>query len=288
MASYQIYEFNGVALPLYNPEADHSTGSVPSTLRPSIGGIFDVYGARQRLPDTVQFGVRGTYAAGNGSTLLVDHAGRYIITHSGSRILVASPLQWLRLQVDTMRAQIGVRGTIRRRRWDDTTVTQWKTARLLSLQEKSNTQARTGMAEYDLLFETAHAAWRSFAASTVTENLVANNWCALNVTSDGNAPVTDPTITIAASGTITSIQIVCMALDVDLRWVGSVASGRSLVISCGAMSVLRAGVDAYSGFALGAGHMARGWLPLAAGINTLLVYADGPGTVAVGHYNQFI
>ena len=288
MASYQIYQFDGVALPLYNPEADHSTGAAGSTLRQSIGGVFDTYGTRQRLPSSVQFGVRGIYAAGDGNTLLIDHAGNHIVDHSGNRILVATAEQWLRLQVDALRAKIGVRGTIWRRRWQDLTVTQWKTARLLSIQEKGNTELRTSMAEFDLAFETAHAAWRSAAASTVSGNLVSGGYLGLNVTSDGNAPVTDPVITITASGTITSIAIVGVALGVDLRWTGALYAGQSLVIDCGAMSVLKAGVDAYVGLALGAGHTARGWLPVAYGINVLTVYANGAGTASISHYNQFI
>ena len=288
MASYQIYQFDGVALPLYNPETDLSSGVAASTLRQSIGGTFDVYGSRQRLPDVVKFTTRGIYVAGDGNTLLVDHSGNRILDHSGNRILVATSLQWLRLQVDTLRARAGVRGTIWRRRWQDTTVTQWKTARLLSVKEAGSTKLRTALAELECAFETAHAAWRSSAASTVSGNLVSGGYVGLNATSDGNAPVTDPEITVTASGAITDVRIACAALGVDLRWTGTLASGHTLTIDCGAMSVFRSGSDAYSGFTLSAGHTARGWLPLAAGINALTVYADGTGTAQISHYNQWM
>jgi hypothetical protein len=288
MASYQIYQFDGVALPLYNPETDHSTGAAGSTLRRSIGGVFDTYGARQRLPDIVPFGIRGIYAGGDGNTLLVDHSGNHILDHSGNRILVATAAQWLRLQVDELRSRIGVRGTIWRRRWDNLAVAQWKTARLLSIKESGNTELRTALAEFDLAFETAHAAWRSAAASTVSGNLVSGGLLGLNATSSGNAPVTDPVITIAASGAITSIVIGCVALGVDLRWAGTLSPGQALVIDCGAMSVLQAGGNAYSGLTLGAGHTARGWLPLNYGINVVTIYANGAGTASISHYDKFI
>lgn len=288
MASYQIYQFDGVGLPLYNPETDLMSGVVASTLRQSIGGTFDIYGIRQRLPDTLNFAVNGTYAAADANILLIDHAGNRILDHANNRILVATPTQWLRLQVDALRSRIGVRGTIWRRRWQDTTVTQWKTARLLSINELGNTRLRTYLAELDCQFETAHAAWRSSAASTVSGNLVSGGPLGLNVTSDGNAPVTDPVITITASGSITSIQIVCVAAGVDLTWTGTLSAGQSLVIDCGAPSVLKAGANAYSGLTLGAGHTARGWLPLAAGINVLTVYANGTGTASISHYNQWM
>lgn len=225
MASYQIYQFDSVPLPLYNPEADHSPGVVGSTLRQSIGGVFDVYGTRQRLPDVVNFGLRGIYAAGEGNTLPVDHSGNHILDHSGNHILIATSEQWLRQQVDLLRSRIGVRGTIWRRRWEDTTVTEWKTARLLALKESGNTQLRTVLAEFDLSFETAHAAWRSASASTASGNLVSGGYLGLLATSGGNAPVMDPVVTIAAGGTITSIEIVCVAAGVDLRWAGSLAAG---------------------------------------------------------------
>lgn len=49
MAVYQIYQFDGVALPLYNPEATHDAGPSASTLRESLGGTYDVYGTRRRM-----------------------------------------------------------------------------------------------------------------------------------------------------------------------------------------------------------------------------------------------
>lgn len=288
MASYQIYLFDNVTLPLYNPEADLSTGAAPSTLRASVGGTFDVYGSRQRLPDVVQFSVRGIYAAGEDNLVLVDHAGNHIVDHSGNRILVATATQYLRLQVDELRSRIGVRGTIWRRRWENTAIRQWKTARLLSIKEQGNTELRSVLAELDCTFETAHPAWRDEAASAPSATLVSGSWCALNAESVGNAPVTDPVITITASGTITSAQIVCVAAGVDLRWAGTLSSGQALVIDCGAPSVARAGVNAYSQFSLGSGHTARGWLPLAAGVNVISVYANGPGTVTISFYNKWL
>ena len=93
MSSYQIYEFDGVPLPLYNPEQDLSTGTVDSTLMASVGGTFDVWSAYQRTPQKIKHTVSGIYAADDSLLLLKDHAGNQIVDHAGNRIMVATASQ---------------------------------------------------------------------------------------------------------------------------------------------------------------------------------------------------
>ena len=47
MAIYQIDQFDGVLLPLYNPEQDLSPAAVDSTLEASIDATFDAAGSRR-------------------------------------------------------------------------------------------------------------------------------------------------------------------------------------------------------------------------------------------------
>lgn len=289
MAVYQIYQFDSVPLPLYNPEATHDAGPTDSTLMKSIGGVFDVYGSRRRLPSIQRITVGGIYAVPDTPYVyLVDHAGVYIVDHQGDYQITATAQGYLRRQVDAIRAKQGVRGTLWRRRWDDTTVSQWKTARLLNVRERGSAEQRAQYAQVDLEFETAHAAWRAATASTVSKSLVSGGSAGLNVTAGGNTPVTDAALTITASGTITSLAIKGLHAGIDLRWNGSLASGQALIIDAGAQTVLRSGSDAYSGFALGSGHTAQGWLPLAEGITPLIVESNGPGTAAAFWYDQWI
>jgi len=288
MSSYQIYEFDGVALPIYNPEQDLSTGTVNSTLLASVGGTFDVWSAYQRTPRMTKHAVGGIYAADDALLLLVDHAGNQIVDHAGNRIMVATDTQQVRGLVDALRAKVGVRGSLWRRRWDDTTVTQWKTARLLSVQEKSSLEQRTVAAQCDCVFESAMANWRDATVDTISGTLVAGGQVGLLLEDEGNATIEDSTITVTAAGTITSLQFAIAALGIDLRYTGTIGAGSVLTIDCGTQTVTVNGVAAYSGFSLGSGHTARSWLPLPPGPWAMLVGSDGAGTVASSHYDQWV
>lgn len=288
MAIYQIYEFDGAALPLYNPETSHDTGPSDSTLRTSIGGVFDVYGTRRRLPTVMSVQVSGIYAAADDAYVYeVDHTGAYMVDHLGAYMVTATAQGYLRRQVDAIRAKQGVRGSLWRRRWDDTSVEQWKTARLLAVRERGSAEQRARYARVDLEFETAHAAWRAATASSASKLLVSGGTAGINVTADGNATVSDAIITIAPSGTITSLAIKGLHAGIDLRWTGSISSGW-LVIDCGAQTVTRSTTSQYSGFSLGSGHRAQGWLPMVPGITPLVIESNGPGTATIAWYDQWI
>lgn len=288
MAVYQIYQFDDVALPLYNPEATHDAGPTLSTVRASIGGTFDVYGGRRRLPQLLKIQVSGIYVSEDDYVLLVSHDGKYIVDHQGDFIATATALGYLRRQVDAIRGKQGVRGTLYRRRWDNTSVVQWKTARLLAVRERGSTEQRARYAQIDLEFETAMAAWRSLAASSASGTLVSGGAVGLNVTADGNAPISDAVITFTASGAISALAVVGLHAGIDLRYAGSIGAGSVLQIDCGAQTVLLNGANAYSGFSLGSGHTAQGWLPMAEGITPLVVESNGAGSVAISWYDQWI
>lgn len=288
MSVYQFYQFDGVNLPIYDPEQDLSTGTVDSTLLASVGGTVDVWSGYQRSPRTVKHTVGGIYEATDSAYPLVDHAGNNIVDHAGNRIIAGTAEGILRGQVESLRAKLGVAGSLWRRRWDDTTITQWKTARLLALQQRSERDHRTLLAKVDCVFESAMANWRSSAVDTVSGNLVAGGQVGLLLGGEGNATVEDSVLTVTAAGTITSLQFVCVALGVDLRYAGTIGAGSVLVINCGSQTVTVNGVAAYSGFSLGAGHTARGWLPLPPGPWAMVVSSNGAGTVASSHYDQWV
>jgi hypothetical protein len=288
MSSYQIYEFDGVPLPIYDPEQDLSTGTVDSTLLASVGGTFDVWSSYQRTPRMVKHAVGGVYVADDVLLLLVDHAGNQIVDHAGNRIMVATDTQHVRGQVDALRAKVGVRASLWRRRWDDTTVSQWKTARLLAVQEKSDLQHRTVAAQCDCVFESAMANWRDATIDTISGTLVSSGQVGLLLGSDGNATIEDSTINVTASGTISYLQFTIATLGVDLRYAGTIGAGSVLTIDCGAQTVTLNGAAAYSGFSLGGGHSARSWLPLPPGTWAMLVGSNGAGTVQTSHYDQWV
>jgi hypothetical protein len=290
MSSYQIYQFDGVDLPEYNPEQDLSTGTVESTLLASIGGTVELWPGIQRLPRMAKTVVSGIYAAEADLLLVVDHAGNQIVDHASNRIYAATGQQHLRLQVDAIRAKHGVTGSLWRRRWDNTSVRQWKTARLLAVQERSDVKHRTLAAKIDCIFESALANWRDSAVDVMTGTLVSGGHVGMLLDSSGNATIDDSTISITATGgTISSVTVAVPELGIDLRWTGSLADGRTLTIDCGAQVVrIGSSAGAYSGFSLGPGHTARGWLPLPPGSWAMLVGANGPGSVESRHYDQWV
>jgi hypothetical protein len=288
MSSYQIYQFDGVALPLYNPEQDLSTGGVDSTLLASVGGTFDVWSGWRRLPRIVRHTVSGIYAAPDGTAYIVDHAGNQIVDHAGNAIIAGTAQALLRGQVDAIRAELGFVGPLWRRRWDDPAVAQWKAARLVAVQEKSDIKHRTIAAKLDCVFESAQAAWRDASIDTVSGSLVANGQVALALESSGTAQIDDSTITVTAAGTITSLRFEILHLGIDLRYTGTLPVGAVLQIDCGTQAVTVNGAAAYSGFALGSGHTARGWMPLPPGMWPLQVASNGAGTVSSSHYDQWV
>lgn len=286
--SYRISAFGAVNLPDAMTEDDLSTVRVRSGLADTLGGAVDVFGARQRLPGRQELSVSGLYVG--DVRYLVTATGNQLVDHNGNLLIASTGRNWLRQQVDALRGMVGKRASLWRRR-DDDGAQQWRTARLLGVQTKQDTERWAAeVAEINATFETAQAAWRAANAVTDSASLSANVTATKVVTALGNAPVEDAVITMtAAGGTLTSLRVRVTALGVDWTWTGSLAAGQSLVVDCGAMTVRKQGADAYSGFVLNAGHTAAGWLPLAVGDNSVLLLTSGAGgTCAISHYDQWI
>ena len=284
--SYRITAFGAVPLPDAMTEDDLSTGRVASSLVPTLGGALDIYGTRQRAPGKQEIEVRGMYVG--EVRYLVSHAGDQLVDHAGNLLIAGSSRNWLRQQVDALRGMVGRRDQLWRRR-DEDGVRQWRTARLLGVHMEQDTERWAAeVAEVRATFEAAQGAWRGVAAVVDTASLTANVTATETVTVLGNAPVEDAIITLTATGTITSLRVRVLALGIDWTWAGTLTAGQSLVVDCGALTVRKAGLDAYSGFTLNAGHTAAGWLPLAVGDNAVLLLATGTGTATISHYDQWL
>lgn len=269
MSSYQIYEFDGVTLPLYNQQQDLGTGAVASSIVLSAGGSFDWAGTARRLPRLQAAVVSGIYAAEVDGDTLVTDAGDRIIETTAVPIVTHGGRADLRAQVAALKGKIGRRGTLRRRRFDDFAVAEWRTARLLDVRERGQVEERGWRAGLDLTFETVAPGWR--AASQSTANLLSGG--AVSVA--GDLPVRHAVLTVTASATISSVAVYSAARGIDWTWTGTLAAGASLVVSDEARTVLNAGADAYSGFALGSAHTATGWLDLEPGVQSVMVTVTG-------------
>jgi hypothetical protein len=287
MAVYQIYQFDDAALPLYNPEQQLSPPAAPSALVASIGGQFDYAGGRRELAQAHEISVRGIYAAPE-TAYLVDHAGNQIVDHASNDIIVATALGYLRYQMQALTDKIGCQGTLWRRRWDDETVAQWKTARLRTVRQSHDYKRRLYLAEIEAAFESSMVGWRAATAVTVSGTLVTNGRVGLRIDGGGDVQIDDAVLTIAATGAITSLTIAATDAGIELVYAGTLASGQTLTIDAGARTVKRGTANHYQYFSLGAKHTADGWLPLARGVTPLVIYSDGPGTATVRYYHQFL
>jgi hypothetical protein len=287
MAIYQIDQFDGVALPTYNPEQELAPAAVDSTLTASIGATFDRAGSRRELATRHALKVSGIFAS-TETVYLVDHAGNRIVDHAGNRIIVATALGWLRGQVENLTGRVGQRGTLWRKRWDAEATRQWKMARLLRVNLPHDYTRRLNVVECGCQFESTMAAWRAATATTSSGSIAGAGYAGLTVSNGGQITVDDAVLTVTATAAISAVRVECPAAGIGLAWAGSLGAGASLVIDCGAKTVRVNGVDAYSGFSLAAGHTAEGWLPLAKGVTPLMVYLSAAGAVSLAHYNQFL
>ncbi len=282
--AYRITLFDDVALPFYNWSQDLGPGDTPSGLRASLGGAYDFIGTRQRLPVTAQHAIEGVYA---GDDLYwADHLDNQMVDESDNALMIGDMETTLRAQIDLIANKLGARGTLWRQRADDSAL-QWKTARLIAVTRDGKYDERTTLATVACTFETAHAAWRAQTQKSDAANLAAYGYAGVQVNNGGGVTVEDAQILIAATSTITAIRVEVPRLGVYLTWAGTLASGSTLTIDCGAKTVRNGTTDAYSGFALGAAHTALTWLSLPVGPSSVLVYANGTGTATIKHYDQF-
>jgi hypothetical protein len=283
MAGYKLTTFDGVALPEYDGEPDLSPAEATPTLMRSIGGVFDTWGSTRRLPDMHTVGFTGTYL---GETdFVIDEVGGYNINESGDFWIAGTGANRLRAQVDALLEKQGVRGLLVRQRLDDS-VNQTKRARLVAVDWKPRTDERTVLAVVSPRFEVAQGAWKNETVTTSTKAL-AVAWVGLNVVNGGMQAVHDAVITITATNAISDIKIQ-RGGTIDLRFTGTIAAGKKLIINCGAQTVLNDSVNAYSSFSVGSKHTVEGWLPLARGTNALMISSNAIGSISITHYDQWL
>ena len=253
--AYSLVTFDSVNLPLCMPEDPLGSGAVQPGLAGAAGGVFDRYNGRTVLPRVRPIDFRGRY---DGSSTA------------------------LRTQLDALRAKVGVWGLLVRKR-DDDSVLQSVYARLLSV-DGTWVLEDGASATLNLRWETGEPSWRAATGSTASGSVGGST----SIVNDGTAPVVDAIITLTASGgALVNPTLTIAALGVALKWTGSIADTKALVIDCGAMTVKNDGANAYSGFSLEAAHTARGWMPLTVATHALAVAGTGAGSVGVAFVKRY-
>lgn len=264
---YYLYSFGSNILPQAQANFDSSTPAAVNPMLLTIGGGFDVLG-----------------------TASAPLATPYTISHSG--LLRASSLANLKTLLDGWRAAVGSRGTLTRRTFGSSPTSQTVSARLIQVQTQTEPVHQFGVFQpATFLFATSDEFWRASSSSSASVALDASPKT-LTVTTTGNAPVRDAVVTITAQTSAITVVTVAISGVAEWTYTGSIAAAAALVVDCGARTVRSgAGVDLYSGFALGNNHASDQWLPLVVGANTVTITKTGGGatsTCAVAYYQKYV
>lgn len=281
---YRIISFDGALLPTGKPLDDLSTGQVESTVVDSLASAFDFYGSTRRLPRRQLIEYTGIYAG--PAIYEVDDRGNRLVDGSGNSIIVTNTDydSYLRIAVDHLKAHVGEKGILLRRREDDGAY-QWKNARLLSVNHKRVNEDTDILIRVSCVFETIDPTWKSETATNTVQALAATATTNMTLTVSGEEEVTDSIITIAASSNVTQIEVK-ISTNQWLYFNGTILATKSLVIDCGAYTVKNDGVGAYANFFL-LGTI-QAWLCLSPGSNTIsFVTVGGPATATITHYDQW-
>lgn len=281
---YQYTTFDGVDLPTYNPQTDLSSGAVDSALVDSIGGAFDVVGVGGlRLPRKATVTVNGVYVS-DGPNYIVDHLGNFIVDHLGNFIVSGDAGADLRTQIDELYGKLGKRGRLYRTRFDDSS-RQYKTARLLHVNHQRQLDDRLFKSTVTATFETTDAGWHENSLNIVTPSLIAG-LTTFQVSMPGNCTVTDALLFFNATASVTSINVV--GSGIDWTWNGTLASGDTLQIDCASQTIRAEGFDAYAYLTLNPNHTSSSWFPIAPGVNTYNVTANGTIDLEIFFHDQWI
>jgi hypothetical protein len=283
--SYRLHRFGDVNLPIYNIKSDFSQGQVESTLLDSVGGTFDYYGTRRRLPRKQNIGFTGLYLGER--SYLVDHLGNRFVDHLGNPFITGSGTGGLLAQLEAIYGMLGKRDRLYRQYFDDSTRLEWKQARLLNIQHQRENEDTELTATLSFLWETNMIGWRSENA-TETELESGTGERSFSVQVDGTLDVYDAIITITATNTTSSIYLQNTTSTAHWRWTGSLLAGNDLVIDCGTQTVFNNGTSAYTGIEYQASHLTRGIFPLYVGANSININSNAEVSVVISHYNQYI
>lgn len=258
---YHLERFIDVYLPAGNPSSDLSPIPAKPAIVQTLSGPFDMDqgdDAVDDLPHTITYD-----ALSDGDT--AD--------------------EW-RLTEDALRALVGKRGWLWRRSEDEAQELQRAICKLMSNGGPRSTQDKMwkmdsfswlqldhwrGHYHIDWALDDGHFLDDELYLDDDATYTVTTAPQTITLTNDGNARVTDAIITITAGGvSITDVSIVKTG-ESDLQFTGVITAHHSLVIDCGAYSVLNNGVDAYTDFELDTDHAINEWLRLDPGANEIII-----------------
>ena len=239
--SYWLERFGSVLLPEGPESSDAGTGgSRLDLLELPGGGVFDGQGTGRSPRELTRPGMRVALLAGCPADLRERYA--------------------------ELRALRGTRDQLYRRHVDGQR--EWIQARLAEVETRWRPDNLRHL-ELDLRFVLLSAFWCGLARDITT--VLDSSPKTVVLPNGGNVATNDVVLTLTAGSEDIDQVTVTVAGVSQWTWTGDLNPGQVLVVDCGARSVEKGGVDAYSGFALGAGHTIDDWLRLEPGNNNVVV-----------------
>jgi len=239
---YKLYQFNSVDLPDSISMHELGPGRFSSrALNLPGGGLFDPDGAETVIPGLRQIRCDGR------------------IGKTGTEAQFETAL-------DNLMALDGVRAQLTRQKSSDSSY-QWIYARCVGVWAP-----RSGKNHVDvsMMFELLQPSWSS---STQVSDVTLKTG-PTSLTNSGNVNQRDIQFTIGADSTdITAISIANTTTGHTLEWAGTLTAGNSLVIDCGALSVLNNGSGDYA--SLTPPSDKDEWMMLEPGTNSFTVTITG-------------
>lgn len=269
--SYRIDEFDGVPLPLGVPRYPNDPAPAESSIRRTTGGYYDTRGDYDSLPASQTLVVTAT--ASGVTEYLTDETGDILTDETGDPLIAGEAQAMLRAQIVSIAEKMRKVGPLWRTRIDDS-VRQWKKARFSRMVEIT-TSRNLYHQELACSFESLMAHWHAETVTSVTASATAAVPASLTIENPGST-IEDAVLTVTrTSGTLTSVEVSCAALDIAWTWTGTLASGDALVVDDGTQSIVTDEGGAYDGLTLDSSHLADTWLSIPFGSYVLVVTVLG-------------
>lgn len=266
--AYVIYQVNTLVFPGYDSTNDVGSGKFAGSLLDLPGGgAYDAMGSEQWK--------RRATPISRDCSLVTDTAAEMRTRYNALRALCGQKVRLWRL-------------------WDSGEL-EWCWARmgeitamrpgnqLYSLQMTLNFVMTSpcwyGLHYGEWLFTDPPEVWfgNGFVFGDTTLTALIGSPITLVLPNGGNASVSNAVITVTA-GTAAIQPVTISCGDCEFSYYGIIGAGRSLVIDCGAWSVINDGVSDYANLVLTTSHRSDDLFRLAAGDNTVGVNNLGGGT----------